>query len=143
MATAISVCTNPGPSAATTAMASTGAGSARKPSVIRIRMVSSSPPRVPAARPISPPMTRPDAITARAANQLDRQPISTRDRMSRPMLSVPSRKPDEPGGSWGRPTGWIGLCGASTGASSAMAVTGTSSPAAAQSSGLLPAGSRL
>jgi hypothetical protein len=68
------VCTKPGPSAATTAIASTGAGSDRNASVMRISNESIQPPDAPAISPTSPPIARPTATTTSAANQLDRAP---------------------------------------------------------------------
>src|ERR1700716_1797741 len=132
MDTAIKVCTKPGPSAATTAMANTGAGSDRNPSVIRINRLSTQPPAAPEISPITPPNSSPMSTTARAANQLARTPYSTLLNTSRPMVSLPSRYPLEPGWRKGIPMGCNGLCGASTGASSATRVTTTISNAPAQ-----------
>ena len=91
--TAISVCQSDGPSAATIVIASTGPGSARKMSVMRISTASIHPPLAPATSPIRPPIKTPDEITSNADNHVDEMPKSTREKMSRPTSSVPSRKP--------------------------------------------------
>ena len=74
IATAMSVCLSDGPSAATTAMARIGPGNARNRSVIRISTLSTHPPVAPATRPMSPPITTPEAMTISAENQLERIP---------------------------------------------------------------------
>jgi hypothetical protein len=57
-----------------TAMASTGAGSARNRSVTRMSAASGQPPATPATVPMSPPMSTPLAMTASADNHEARTP---------------------------------------------------------------------
>ena len=63
-----------GPSEATIAIATIGPGSASIASVKRIKSASMMPPQAPAASPMAPPITTPDAMTTRAENQLVRMP---------------------------------------------------------------------
>src|ERR1700685_2792909 len=91
-----------------------------------MRRLSTTPPTLPAIRPIIPPMSTPDAMTAIAPHQLDVMPTRTRLKTSRPTSSVPKRW-DRLGAPKGVPTGRLGAYGATR---LAVIVTTTISPKA-------------
>ena len=89
-----------GPSTATTRIASTRLGTAMIRSITRVIATSTAVPQAPRratqARPRLTPMTNDTPITARPMNSEMRAPWIRRVSMSRPRLSVPNTKRDEP-----------------------------------------------
>src|SRR5581483_461079 len=85
------------PRNAVTAMTSTSAGKASITSTMPMSTVSVLPRWYPASRPMAPPTTRPTATATSPTVSDTRAPYTSRDRMSRPISSVPSRCPPVPG----------------------------------------------
>src|SRR5574340_751454 len=96
MVTATMVLARLGPSTATTRIASTRLGTAMIRSITRVTATSIVWLRLPRndtqASPSSTPTTKDTPMTARPMNSDTRAPWIRRDSMSRPRLSVPSRK---------------------------------------------------
>src|SRR4051794_3610176 len=80
---------SPTPRPTVTAIARIRGGKARIASIVRIAMPSAAPPRVPATRPIRPPMRAPPMVTSEATVSEIRAPSATRASTSRPSWSVP------------------------------------------------------
>ena len=127
---------NDGPSTAMMPIASRMNGKASWASATVITISSTHPPRKPATSPSSPPIAPPSATAAKPIVSDTRVPNTIRDSTSRPSWSVPS--------TWARPSGASrvgafsrarraprsGLCGASSGAATAIATSAaTNSPA--------------
>ena len=91
MATASMALTSPGPRIATITMAISRLGIVRMMSIIRMIAISSAPRKNPATSPSTTPTTTDSATTATPIDSDSRAPCMSRDRMSRPMASVPSR----------------------------------------------------
>ena len=74
------------------ASASTSWGMASTTSVTRMIVSDSQPPRKPAIRPSGTPISMATETTVSAMASAPRAPRMTREKMSRPRLSVPKRK---------------------------------------------------
>ena len=83
--------TMPGPSAATSAMASTRPGTLRNRSVSRITASRTTPPAVPAITPSGTPMAAAARVMPTPTSNDSRAPMITRVRMSLPTSSVPNQ----------------------------------------------------
>src|SRR5579864_5549393 len=83
--------TDPGPTAATSAIASSTGGIARSVSTVRIAAASTAPPLKPVQRPSGTPHTAATAVDPTPIASAIRAPYKRRLRMSRPNWSVPAR----------------------------------------------------
>src|SRR6478735_2169422 len=96
--------------------------------------ISSTPRKNPAIRPSEMPTATEIATTAMPIDSESRAPYMSRERMSRPMASVPSRCVTEPPScqAGGRRKAllsvWLGACGAIHGANSATSSRNTTTP---------------
>lgn len=130
-----------GPFSATSAMASRIEGMAISASIIRM-MIASAVRKKPAIMPITSPTRTETTAVAMPIISDSRPPISTRDRISRPKLSVPSGCPSM--GPFRRTSGSMtsGSCGAIQGASN-VTITMTASTKAAMRGAIPALGMRI
>src|SRR4051812_10070662 len=91
MATPMSVCTYDRPSAATTASARIGPGSARKASVIRIRTASNQPPAAPGIKSDEPAEAPRPPAPRQAADPAGLRAAQPPTEDVAPTVSVPNR----------------------------------------------------
>ncbi len=133
---AIMVLARPGPNTATTATASSSEGKASSTSIKRMIGVSNHRLKNAAINPSTMPGISARPTDTRPINSDSRAPNISRERMSRPASSVPSKKCQEPplkqaGGILTNSRYCsIGLCGASHGANTATNISTTSNAAA-------------
>ena len=91
------------PTAVTIRIAVTMRGSARTASTSRLMPSSTKPRKYPVRSPSAVPSTVPMSVAAGAITRMLRDPARTREKMSRPFVSVPNGKPHSGGrlvGNW-------------------------------------------
>ena len=87
---AITALNSDGPREAATTIARMTVGNAMKRSVMRISVSSTQPPKYPATAPMTVPMIIAAITSISASGRLTVAPVISREKMSRPLPSVPS-----------------------------------------------------
>ena len=90
-ATASIASLEPPPSIVTMSRVNSKSGTAKNPSSVRMITLSTQPPATPAVTPMIDPANTPSAVAPSPNRTVDRAPVKSRDRISRPNWSVPSQ----------------------------------------------------